>query len=99
MGGHHFNKPSKDFLGYLEEIGDTRRDLCDIDGYLSIDQPKGLLMKAREEDAKILMKALQVAFPRITRWVNVPFEIVASPSAGEKFKIFLSQNELETHTL
>lgn len=74
LGGHHFNDASRRFNDALSELNCSNRDVCDIDGYLSIDQPRKYFLKDRDEDAKILMKALSITFPRITKWKKVSFD-------------------------
>ncbi len=76
LGGHHFTDDTRRFNDAMHELGDYARDFTDIDGYLSIDQP-ALFGKQREDDAEILMKALSVTFPRITKWKEVSFTKMA----------------------
>ncbi len=58
MGGHHINEDSRKFTEIMD------RDICDIDGYLSIS------MSDKREEAEI-REALEKVFPRITHWEQV----------------------------
>jgi hypothetical protein len=74
LGGHHFNEASKRFYDALADLEINDRDLCDVDGYLSLDQDRSLWGIDRKNDAELLMKALSLTFPRITGWKEVSFD-------------------------
>ncbi len=84
MGGHHVNEASRKFHDVMLELGDFQRDICDIDGYLTIPQEPGMIGKSREADADLIKKALSITFPRITKWVEVDFSIISTRNP-EKF--------------
>lgn len=73
LGGHHHTPIAQVFMDACHDIYQNVPDYCDIDGYLTIDCGNSSFINKKEE-AEHIMKALNVAFPRITSWREVSFE-------------------------